>query len=85
METVERGGEAKGLEGWQSADLSECGPDASIIRNSSALSRVHGWARRASNRRFLGPLIRDVLASGKTVTFAIKHVAPEEAGMETEV
>ena len=25
----------------------------------------------------LGPLIREILASGKTVTFAVKHVVPE--------
>lgn len=28
----------------------------------------------------LGPLIREVLASGKTVTFAVKHVVPQHSG-----
>ena len=57
------------------------------INNSEFVGLVSGsWVGTSSEQSaLLGPLIRDVLASGKTVTFAIKHVAPEEAGMETEV
>ncbi len=59
--------------------------DASIIRSSSALVSGSWVGTSIEQSAILGQLIRDVLASGKTVTFAIKHVAPEkDRGMETE-
>ena len=57
------------------------------INNSEFVGLVSGsWVGTSIEQSaILRQLIRDVLASGKTVTFAIKHVAPEkDRGMETE-
>ena len=57
------------------------------INNSEFVDLVSGsWVGTSIEQSaILGQLLRDVLASGKTVTFAIKHVAPEkDRGMETE-
>ena len=57
------------------------------INNSEFVGLVSGsWVGTSIEQSaILGQLIRDVLASGKTVTFAIKHVAQEkDRGMETE-
>jgi len=57
------------------------------INNSEFVGLVSGsWVGTSIEQSaILGQLMRDVLASGKTVTFAIKHVAPEEGrGKETE-
>ena len=50
------------------------------INNSEFVSLVSGsWVGTSIEQSaILGPLIREVLASGKTVTFAIKHIVPEE-------
>ena len=57
------------------------------INNSEFVGLVSGsWVGTSIEQSaILRQLIRDVLASGKTVTFAIKHGAPEkDHGMETE-
>jgi hypothetical protein len=50
------------------------------INNSEFVGLVSGsWVGTSIEQSaILGPLIRQVLASGKTVTFAIKHVVPRE-------
>jgi len=50
------------------------------INNSEFVGLVSGsWVCTSIEQSaILGPLIREVLASGKTVTFAIKHVVPKE-------
>ena len=57
------------------------------INNTEFVGLVSGsWVGTSIEQSaILRQLIRDVLASGKTVTFAIKHGAPEkDRGMETE-
>ncbi len=58
------------------------------INNSEFVGLVSGsWVGTSIEQSaILGPLIREVLASGKTVTFAIKHVVPraEHVGDVTE-
>ena len=57
------------------------------INNSEFVGLVSGsWVGTSIEQSaMLRQLIREVLASGKTVTLAIEHVAPEEErGMETE-
>ena len=57
------------------------------INNSEFVDLVSGsWVGTSIEQSaMLCRLIREVIASGKTMTFAFKHVAPEEdRGMETE-
>jgi hypothetical protein len=50
------------------------------VNNSEFVSLVSGsWVGTSIEQSaILGPLIREILASGKTVTFAIKHVVPRD-------
>ena len=54
------------------------------INNSEFVGLVAGsWVGTSIEQSAnLGPLIREVLASGKTVTLAIKHVVPMEAHLD---
>ena len=51
------------------------------INNSEFVNLISGsWVGTSIEQSaILGPLIREVLASGKTVTFAIKHDVPKES------
>ena len=77
-------GRLKGSKGGSSLTFQNVGRR---INNSEFVGLVSGsWVGTSIEQSaMLRRLIRAVIASGKTMTFAFKHVAPEEdRGMETE-
>ena len=82
MEAADQTGRLKGSKGGNVLTFQNVGRR---INNSEFVNLVSGsWVGTSIEQSaILGRLVRDVLSSGKTVTFAIKHVTPS-IGSESE-
>jgi hypothetical protein len=78
---IERAGRLKGIKGGNLLTFENIGRR---INNTEFVSLVaNSWVGTSIEQSsILGPLIREVLASGKTITFAVKHSATPPAPAE---